>query len=909
MASASSSLTKQLTSASNVHFQMADCIIQFNNRVALLKSDHPSYKKLFEFLKKSHIFVALTNLSHLENPLTFNLEVFSSVIGLKSSESFVNLPKKETVKEGLATLGLFDETKPSLTSFDLINSSPLHPETGKHERKPNIFYTRYLSLVMEHLIKENYKNDKLLSLKPYKITFVTLRTPLENETPLNAHMCNVAEISPHPLQSLIPPFGEVNVDDSTNKSLSGISMQPLTEELVVSANETKSLDVSESTGAQENQNETAEAKKVLNTIVEENIEEKEKDKDHSSDIPTIEQLLDESFQASQIAKDAEVTLIRSRPMDMDVQTAYSEFELESIPDDDLQSLLGFKTSISDSSHDVSHLEHTSWEKTASDEFQSLSEHLDHVFEEVSLLHYKVEEMKSSIAQKVSNDIKSSVPDLISHSPKAQLTGLLSDALKNYLCQLLKESLTTLIPFALTKVLKTEIGDYISSKVSLGMQDVRKDLISQTKHLSKYCLSFQDMHSQLQEVRSTLEAAVIVDDHAEQEKSKECQMDENANPATTQGEHSNVEKMLLSLMPFRGSTNYDELDKEPLSKKFKIMTLIPNFPSPTPFFSPAPLKEPSPLRDPAKGKGVDMEEPVNILVPFMDEGGSNPKMPMHSRKNWSSANHQDQLHYKFMKKANNEDHQSKSIDSLLQSLNSKSQWVLNRAKNLGLPPPPALASFEMTVADKKRKRMETLKEVFVKERIDVDGTQRNITPPSGVVGKEDSPEAREMYKIMEIEIESRDDVDKAREILRTSSHELGILNIIYIQIGGDCWADSVPMDSEIMKESLSGGLRGNKGLSECKASESNIRRIRVKDIVKEAEDYLKTYSSAGMDISCWVDFLAVGCKFPKIVMEEPKEMSNNKNAEQLDVYNVAYSPKQQVKKDIAEKLYQVDICVE
>ncbi|GJY95689.1 retrovirus-related pol polyprotein from transposon TNT 1-94 [Tanacetum coccineum] len=40
----------------------------------------------------------------------------------------------------------------------------------------------------------------------------------------------------------------------------------------------------------------------------------------------------------------------------------------------------------------------------------------------------------------------------------------------------------------------------------------------------------------------------------------------------------------------------------------------------------------------------------------------------------------------------------------------------------------------------------------------------------------------------------------------------------------------------------------KGLSECKASESNIRRIRVKDIVKEVEDYLKTYSSAGMDIS-------------------------------------------------------------
>ncbi|GJZ75308.1 hypothetical protein Tco_0639773 [Tanacetum coccineum] len=46
-----------------------------------------------------------------------------------------------------------------------------------------------------------------------------------------------------------------------------------------------------------------------------------------------------------------------------------------------------------------------------------------------------------------------------------------------------------------------------------------------------------------------------------------------------------------------------------------------------------------------------------------------------------------------------------------------------------------------------------------------------------------------------------------------------------------------LDSEVMK-----------GLSECESSERNLRRIQVKDIVKEVEDYLKTYSSAGMDIS-------------------------------------------------------------
>ncbi|GKA35958.1 hypothetical protein Tco_0722449, partial [Tanacetum coccineum] len=148
---------------------------------------------------------------------------------------------------------------------------------------------------------------------------------------------------------------------------------------------------------------------------------------------------------------------------------------------------------------------------------------------------------------------------------------------------------------------------------------------------------------------------------------------------------------------------------------------------------------------------------------------------------------------------------------------------------------------------------------------VDETQRNVALPPGVVGKkglvirepevgffyyngnfdlvfqresvfhitstvqlirlqkhivQDSPEAKEMYKLIELEIKSRLSVE----------------------------------------EPLSAGLRGEedqlsakhqlavKGLSECKASESNIRRIQVKDIVKEVKDYLKTYSSAGMDIS-------------------------------------------------------------
>ncbi|GKB72214.1 hypothetical protein Tco_0933626, partial [Tanacetum coccineum] len=95
--------------------------------------------------------------------------------------------------------------------------------------------------------------------------------------------------------------------------------------------------------------------------------------------------------------------------------------------------------------------------------------------------------------------------------------------------------------------------------------------------------------------------------------------------------------------------------------------------------------------------------------------------------------------------------------------------------------------------------------------------------------QDSPEAREMYNIMEMEIESRDDVNKAREIVRNNLDGMGI--------------DLGIKDQLSAKHQLA-----VKGLSKCKASESNIRRIQVKDIVKEVEDYLKTYSSAGMDIS-------------------------------------------------------------
>ncbi|GJY15707.1 hypothetical protein Tco_0386129 [Tanacetum coccineum] len=64
--------------------------------------------------------------------------------------------------------------------------------------------------------------------------------------------------------------------------------------------------------------------------------------------------------------------------------------------------------------------------------------------------------------------------------------------------------------------------------------------------------------------------------------------------------------------------------------------------------------------------------------------------------------------------------------------AKFQWVINQTKKLGLPPLLALATFGMTAEDKKRKRIKFLKEVFMTENITVDGMQRSLIPPPGVM---------------------------------------------------------------------------------------------------------------------------------------------------------------------------------
>ncbi|GKD92670.1 hypothetical protein Tco_1372507, partial [Tanacetum coccineum] len=140
---------------------------------------------------------------------------------------------------------------------------------------------------------------------------------------------------------------------------------------------------------QGNQPSTTEAVKVLDQNVEEEkdvefVAMEEVAEEQSLEIPTVEQLLDE---ADKLNKSVQET--PESPYDTESKIkAGSDSDLQSMPDDDLRSVLGIHTADSDDTHD----------------------------NEVSL-HSRLGDMESSIVQQVSADFKSSLPALITDSLK------------------------------------------------------------------------------------------------------------------------------------------------------------------------------------------------------------------------------------------------------------------------------------------------------------------------------------------------------------------------------------------------------------------------------------------------------------------------------------------------------------
>ncbi|GJY11426.1 hypothetical protein Tco_0379611 [Tanacetum coccineum] len=168
------------------------------------------------------------------------------------------------MKAALITMGLVNENDPKLSSFELVNSSSLRIRyflviwedehqptydslwfvlgldidivgilfsdlvtkltTRKKGRDQNICYTRYSSLIIEHLLGEAYINENLNTIKPYHITSSTFKPSTASEVPLTSYMQKVAKLSEQTEKPLILPSKEVNTDTTIDKSFSRTSI-------------------------------------------------------------------------------------------------------------------------------------------------------------------------------------------------------------------------------------------------------------------------------------------------------------------------------------------------------------------------------------------------------------------------------------------------------------------------------------------------------------------------------------------------------------------------------------------------------------------------------------------------------------------------------------------------------------
>ncbi|GKA95242.1 hypothetical protein Tco_0817280 [Tanacetum coccineum] len=503
--STSSQQSQQLPPSSNVNFKCEDGIIAFNNAVALLEHPNELYRPMLSFLLNCCISKALTlqpsaiyveylkefwyttevdeatktitfSLSWCDKSLTFTQDEFISAIGLPICKDVVPLPPKETVRAGLATLGLINKDKPTLSSTVLVNSSPLkikyftpiwklfmqyiikcldliHKlQNRKKNMESNICYTRFLSSIYEKLLGEKYISNDLTLVKPHTISTASFQKPLASEVPLTLHMLKVAKLSEEPDESLIPPSGEVNADDTADKSLSRASVQPVTqlkaptdlkikkkritpsskpeslykvrvillkkpvtetqhaEVIVAAADATKSLVASKLAEDQGNQSSAADSEKVQDQKIQ---EVKESELDPLEDV-TFDQIMDKIDQRNKDVEKAkspydtesEIKIIKS------FQDA-SDSGLRSMHDDDLASLTSFDS-------------------------QDSSDHIS--------------DGESNITKQVFVSIKSSVPLIMVDTLKEQLLGLLSDDLKDTLPQLIKDSIKNSVSESITEEL-------------------------------------------------------------------------------------------------------------------------------------------------------------------------------------------------------------------------------------------------------------------------------------------------------------------------------------------------------------------------------------------------------------------------------------------------------------------------
>ncbi|GJX34611.1 hypothetical protein Tco_0246168 [Tanacetum coccineum] len=632
----SSQQSSHLSPSSKVKFKCEDGIIAFNNAVALLEHTNDLYHPMLGFLSNCYISTALTI-----QPSAIYIEYLKELWYIT----------EEIVRAGLATLGLCDKDKQNLSSTVLVNSSPLkikyftptwkifmqyivkclgkmqrsHDQLNlnqqtiaycliwgleidigaiifsdlvnklqnrKKNREENICYTRFLSLMFEKLLEENYINEPE---PPLIISYEKLNA--DDTADKSSSMTSVQPVTQpkaptdlKPKKQKIPPFSQPKSSYKVRVILSKtqVAENQHAKETVDTVDATKSLDTSESAEEQANQPKTTEAEKeeikesglesmkdvtfdqIMNEINQKNkvAENPESPFDTESEIKIIKR-----FQPSQPDDDAQITFMGAEPYNQtNLTDGDSDSGLRSMPDDDLVSLTGFETP--DSADDDSK-EGTGETFYASADMRAQSHPLGHLHEELRILNNKIDQLESSITKKANAEgekWEKNNPETPTEENPDQPQG------------------------------EQQSGVYTMANAQ-GDQPRAQELmnVEQAPHVNE-------------------ESVLVL--HASVKKS----LEENTSEKIVSDDEPPVKKLkfLIPTPLIPSPTPLNSIMPEPTQKpditKMTIEQFIEHISKTTSsIFSPSPPREPTPPRDESKGKGIATEEPLKDIMPFTEEG--------------------------------------------------------------------------------------------------------------------------------------------------------------------------------------------------------------------------------------------------------------------------------------------------
>ncbi|GJX00846.1 hypothetical protein Tco_0184759 [Tanacetum coccineum] len=328
------------------------------------------------------------SLSHIEKSLSFDRDIFASIIGLEYSKEYVSFPDHEAMKNAIATLGaddLFDIA--GVLYDDLISKLTTR---GKKGREKNICYTRYLSL-----------------------------KPTSSKVPLTSHTRKVAKLDDERQVTLSEG---ANIETSGAMSLSGTSEHPSSVQKAKpnkkrrvkktsSSSEPNALkDVSPTPILQTFESQHAEGTKEQDNVVTEeiNMGDDGTEFDTADENPFDTELEIKFVKSYNPFTDNEEPLFTSNELDTE-----EDSELASIPDDEIGSPSAFQTFDTKESLSEPKLS-KSEEKYANnvlDELTDLrastdkpSESISHIKEEIISLSTKIGQMESNITKKVSKEV-------------------------------------------------------------------------------------------------------------------------------------------------------------------------------------------------------------------------------------------------------------------------------------------------------------------------------------------------------------------------------------------------------------------------------------------------------------------------------------------------------------------------